>query len=177
MTRRILTIAAILALAACRPVSHPPPEPTSSDGSAETTEIVADPDVEVAPDPSPVEEPRQADTAELLAPPSLPSLMRQAGYDRASEANLADFVHVPPGAEGEAGTFGEGQNAVRVALIAYPNPRYVRPHVTDVRERTRVLAEAREAVLFHHRWVVHIVAVDHERVEEAEERIRRVLGW
>ena len=117
------------------------------------------------------------DTAEELAPPTLPSLMRQAGYDRASEASLADFVHVPPGAEGEAGVFGEGERAVRVAMIAYPNPRYVRPHVTDVQERIRVLPNPREAVLHHHRWVVHLMAVDKETADETAERLREVLGW
>ncbi|MFT6395565.1 MAG: hypothetical protein ACJAYU_000307 [Bradymonadia bacterium] len=103
--------------------------------------------------------------------------MRQAGFERASEADLADFVHLPPGAEGEAGVFGEGNRAVRIALISYPNPRYVRPHVTDVQERIRVLPNPREAVLHHHRWVVHLMAVDRATADDTAERIRTVLGW
>ncbi len=146
-------------------------EPGSGDGAA--------PQEVAAAEPQPIQDSQDTgpDVAEDLAPPTLPSLMRQAGFERASAADLAEFVHLPPGAEGEAGVFGEGERAVRIALIAYPNPRYVRPHVTDVRERIRVLPNPREAVLHHHRWVVHLMAVDRATADEAAERIRNVLAW
>lgn len=193
MITRTLTLVGLIALTACqRPSPEVEPAPLS-DGAPEAAvnEAGAGAEAEAeagsgaetsqgeendAPDARRPDE-AETDTSEELAPPTLPSLMRQAGYEHASEAALSDFVHVPPGAEGEAGTFGEGANAVRVALIAYPNPRYVRPHVTDVLERARVLEEARETVLSHHRWVVHIVAVDRERADDAAARLARVLGW
>lgn len=118
-----------------------------------------------------------APPAALEPPPSLPSVMRRAGFVEASPADLADFVHVPPGAEGQAGVFGEGERSVRVALIAYPNPRYVAPHLSDVQERARVLPDAREAAVASGRMIVHVMAVDGATAREVADRIAAVLGW
>ena len=183
---RHLPLLAALVLFACRPgADTPDAAPTAEplDGSAEAVEETSAPTEAPASGSGVDEAPAELDVAaapdlaDEFAPPSLPSLMRQAGFERASEADLADFVHVPPGAEGEAGVFGEGDRAVRVALIAYPNPRYVRPHVTDVLERIRVLPNPREAVLYHHRWVVHLMAVDRATADETAARLLGVLRW
>jgi len=103
--------------------------------------------------------------------------MRRIGYETAGEADLAEFVHVPPGARGESGVFGSGEHQVRVALIEYPNPRYVRPHLSDVQERVRVLPSAREAVLAHERWIVHVMAADLATAELTRSRIAEALFW
>jgi hypothetical protein len=110
-------------------------------------------------------------------PASLPVLMRQIGFDDASEADLAEFVHLPPGAEGTAGAFGGGAAQVRVALVGYPNPRYAAPHVSDIRERVRVIPSARESVATHGRWVIHVLAVDRATAEDVRDRLVEVLGW
>lgn len=189
MTRLPLVLA-LFVFASCKPDADPGSQspPTSDEALEPAAEETEAPHVdegsaeeqaaEVAePEPEPEALDVGPDLAEDLAPPTLPSLMRQAGFERASQADLADFVHLPPGAEGEAGVFGEGERAVRIALIAYPNPRYVRPHVTDVQERIRVLPNPREAVLHHHRWVVHLMAVDRATADESARRIQAVLGW
>lgn len=103
--------------------------------------------------------------------------MRGIGYTDASPASLDEFVHLPPGAEGEAGTFGSGERTVRVALIGYPNRHYARPHVTDVAERNRVLPAPREAIVSNGRWVVHVAAADRESAEAVVERVREALDW
>ncbi len=94
-----------------------------------------------------------------------------------AEADLAEFVHLPPGAEGTAGAFGGGAAQVRVAVVGYPNPRYAAPHVSDIRERVRVIPSAREAVATHGRWVIHVLAVDRATAEDVRDRLVEFLGW
>ena len=103
--------------------------------------------------------------------------MRRIGFIEADSADLTEFAHLPPGAEGQAGAFGEGERVVRVASIAYPNPRYVAPHLTDVRERIRVLPNPREAVLAQDRWIIHIMARDLDTANEVRDGLAATLGW
>lgn len=90
--------------------------------------------------------------------PDLVALMRAEGWPDATAAELLEFVPVPPGAEGHAGIFGREREQVRVALILYANERFARPHVTDVEERRRVVADLPEAVARSGRLVVHVRA-------------------
>ncbi len=149
-------------------------EPTHSAGSGTPTPVsTAEADAggaAVAPAP-------MAAGSDVQDPPSLPVMMRQIGFDDASEADLAEFVHLPPGAEGTAGAFGGGAAQVRVAVVGYPNPRYAAPHVSDIRERVRVIPSAREAVATHGRWVIHVLAVDRATAEDVRDRLVEFLGW
>jgi len=118
-----------------------------------------------------------ADTPEVPEPPPLVEIMRRAGYTDAADADLAEFVHVPPGAEGEAGSFGDGEGEARVAFVRYPNDRYARPHVTDVAERRRILPELGEAIVAEGRFVAHVRAVDRVTADAVANRIADSLGW
>ena len=119
-----------------------------------------------APTPSPADE-----------EPSLVPMMQAIGYTGADDVDLAEFVHAPPAARAEAGSFGNGANQVRVALIIYPNPRYAEPHYHDVRERVAVVPGEGEAVLLHESIVIHIRAVDRDTAVDTRNRLATSLGW
>ena len=109
--------------------------------------------------------------------PDLVAVMRSVGFPESASADLADFVPVPPGAEGVAGTFVEGSTEVRVAVILYPNEQYARPHVTDVEQRLRVVPGTPEAVRRSGTMVVHVRAADPARATEVADGVAAQLGW
>lgn len=174
-------LAVAVALAGCSR-SETPQEPGSGSGAAEAAPAegsapAAGADSAGTPPPAIAAPPAPDEGSGVAVPPSLPALMRRVGFVEAGPEDLAAFVHLPPGAEGQAGVFGEGDRAVRVALIAYPNPRYVAPHLSDVQERVRVLPNPREAAVAHDRFIVHVMAVDRATADEVAGRIAETLGW
>lgn len=187
MTRALMAAAVLgVALAACRGAGDGPTTDGSGAGTAEGSATQAAPaptagpgiaavaDAGAAPAETRYAEP-PADPTE--APPDLVTLMRAIGFADAMPADLADFVHVPPGAEGEAGSFGGSEGEVRVALVRYPNPRYARPHRTDVEERRRVVPDLGEAVAQQGRFVVHVRAAQRSRADQVVAAIVEELGW
>lgn len=185
MNRPLVLACAFVAtlVAGCdRPSDPPPPaegsgeEPTTAAAPTEGSAAAA-PDAPAAP-PSTADATAEAEETEpSLAPPALAALMRRIGYAEASEADLDAFAHLPPGATGDAGAFGSGDATVRAALIAYPNARYVAPHLNDVRERERVLPSPREAAVAHDRWIFHVMARDHDTAREVANAAADALGW
>ena len=170
MSVRTLIVVVAMASACSRP-SEPTAEPSAAadapravaeEGSAEEAE---EPEAEGSAD------------ADTPAPPPLERLMRDLGYDDPSEAQLADFVPVPPGATGEAGVFGRGDETLRVALFRYPNPRFAGPHVRDLEERRALLPDGGEAFVARGPYVIHVEAIDRARADEAAAEIRARLRW
>lgn len=145
-------------------------EPSATEATAPGT--APETDTQTGADTEPAAQPESS-----LAPPALAGLMRRIGYAEASEADLDAFAHLPPGATGDAGTFGSGEATVRVALIAYPNARYVAPHLNDVHERERVLPSPREAAVAHDRWILHVMARDHASARAVADAAADALGW
>jgi hypothetical protein len=117
----------------------------------------------------------EEDAADPL--PDLVGLMRRAGFAEAGRADLAAFVPVPPGATGVAGTFSSPDGEVRVAVVAYPNEQYARPHQTDIEERRRVVADTAEAVARRGAVVLHVRAGDRAAADELAARLAREMGW
>jgi hypothetical protein len=114
---------------------------------------------------------------ETVAAPELQALMRRAGFTPAGEADVAEFVPVPPGATAEAGSFVAGERTVRVVVVAYPNPRYARPHVTDVLERRRLVPSAGDAVLSRGPVVVQVHGATRADADETAAALQRLLEW
>ncbi len=128
--------------------------------------------------PQPLVESQPEPTAAApVATPSLVPMMRELGYTSAEEIDLAEFVHAPPAAHAEAGSFGNGAQQVRVALVIYPNDRYAAPHFNDVRERLAVVPELGEAVLMHDTAVIHIRAVDRQTALQTRDALASALSW
>lgn len=143
------------------------PAATTDEGSAESPAAASSDDEQAEAAAEPVEPP----------PPPLVEIMRRVGYTDASEADLAEFVHLPPGADGEAGSFGDGAGEARVAFVRYPNPRYARPHVTDIMERRRLLPELGEAIVSDGRYVAHVRAANRATADAVADRIADSLAW
>ena len=162
-------------MAACAPeqgdvVPEPVAEPAAELSEAaepEPTAVVVDDEVAQA-------------SAEAVTPTEIPSLvpmMQGIGFASGEDVDLAEFVHAPPAARAEAGSFGDGAEQVRVALIVYPNPRYAEPHFNDVRERVAVIPGSGEAVLMHGVSVIHLRAVDRDTAVRVRDRLAVSLGW
>ncbi len=190
MIRVLVVLAALSAVfAGCQRGGDAPDDdgsgvPTAADGTG--TPTAPGPEAPAADEAAPVDAATPpADDARYAAPPDDPTepppdlvtLMRAIGFADAVPADLADFVHVPPGAEGEAGSFGGSDGEVRVALVRYPNPRYARPHRTDVEERRRVVPDLGEAVAQQGRFVVHVRAAQRSRADAVVAAIVEELGW
>jgi hypothetical protein len=178
----LLAMGSCLALHACRSghvddgASASSQSTQDEEGSSPVGSFEAEVDEE-APTPSVDEVAERSDMPDESPPPGLVEMMRRAGYTDASQADLAEFVHLPPGADGEAGSFGDGQGEARVAFVRYANERYARPHVTDVLERRRILPGLGEAVASDGRYVIHVRAVDRVTADAIAARIADSLGW
>lgn len=103
--------------------------------------------------------------------------MRRAGFAGAGEARADEFVPVPPGATAEAGSFDNAERSVRAVLVRYPNPRYARPHVTDVLERRRLLPQSGDAVLSRGAVVIQLQAATREIADGLAVELQRLLEW
>ena len=102
--------------------------------------------------------------------------MRDLGYDDPSEAQLADFVPVPPGATAKRASSAAATRR-SVALFRYPNPRFAGPHVRDLEERRALLPDGGEAFVARGPYVIHVEAIDRARADEAAAEIRARLRW
>lgn len=176
----VVSAAAMLTAACDRGAEDAPAEPATGAATAlpEAQTAPDEPATEAAPTPPAADatEPAAA-VDDTPPPPSLPALMRRVGYVEADSADLADFVHLPPGATGQAGAFGHDEETVRVALISYPNSRYARPHFVDVQTRVNVLPNPREAALVNGRYLVHIMARDLDTANRVRDQIAETLQW
>jgi hypothetical protein len=113
----------------------------------------------------------------VIEVPSLDSLMRRAGFGGAGQVRPDEFVPVPPGATAEAGSFDNAERSVRAVLVRYPNPRYARPHVTDVLERRRLLPQSGDAVLSRGAVVIQLQAATRESADALAAELQRLLEW
>lgn len=69
----------------------------------------------------------------LLPPPDLTAWVAPAGFTKGGPVAPTDFVPLPPGALATAFRFEASDSAVDALAVRYPNQRYARPHVSDVR--------------------------------------------
>jgi hypothetical protein len=69
----------------------------------------------------------------LLPPPDLAAWVAPAGFTKGAAVAPTDFVPLPPGALATAFRFEASDSAVEALAVRYPNERYARPHVSDVR--------------------------------------------
>lgn len=125
----------------------------------------------------PTAEPAAARAAEPAPLVDLVALMREVGFADARPEDLAQYVPVPPGAVGAAGSFAGPEGEVRVALIRYANPNYVRPHLSDLEERRRVIEQLAEAWANDATTVLHVKAIDRATAERVRDAIVARLGW
>ena len=72
-------------------------------------------------------------TGKLLPPPDLAAWVASAGFTKGAAVAPADFVPLPPGALAAAFRFEATDSTVEALAVRYPNERYARPHVSDVR--------------------------------------------
>ena len=68
-----------------------------------------------------------------LPPPDLGAWVAPAGFTKGAAVAPTDFVPLPPGALATAFRFEASDSAVEALAVRYPNERYARPHVSDVR--------------------------------------------
>lgn len=175
MRRLLLSLCSLCLLACPSSGGERAASPTALEGSASAVEeVVAEvPAAQAAPAEAPVGD----DEASVLVPPPLPELMLRLGYSDPTEVALAEFVPVPPGATGEAGAFGRGEETVRVALIRYANERFAGPHVRDLAERRAILPDRGEAYLHAGRFVLQVEAVDRATADALVARLAGALRW
>ena len=69
----------------------------------------------------------------LLPPPDLAAWVAPAGFTKGAVVAPTDFVPLPPGALAPAFRFEATDSSVEALAVRYPNERYARPHVSDVR--------------------------------------------
>ena len=69
----------------------------------------------------------------LLPPPDLTAWVAPAGFTKGAAVAPTDFVPLPPGALATAFRFEASDSAVEALAVRYPNERYARPLVCDVR--------------------------------------------
>ncbi len=69
----------------------------------------------------------------LLPPPDLAAWVAPAGFTKGAAVSPADFVPLPPGALATAFRFEANDSSIEALAVRYPNERYARPHVSDVR--------------------------------------------
>ena len=69
----------------------------------------------------------------LLPPPDLAAWVAPAGFTKGAAVAPTDFVPLPPGALAAAFRFEATDSSVQALAVRYPNERYARPHVSDVR--------------------------------------------
>jgi hypothetical protein len=178
------TAASLLLLGACRPAPAPG---AAGDGSAAGSGASSASAAAAATGPSPegtgtavalANEPEGSAEAREPAPlPDLVALMRDVGYPDARPDDLARYVPVPPGAIGAAGSFAGVGGEVQVALIRYANANYVRPHLTDLEERRRVVPELAEAWAHDTTAVLHVRAADRATAQRVCDAVSARLGW
>lgn len=68
-----------------------------------------------------------------LPPPDLGAWVAPAGFTKGAAVAPTDFVPLPPGALAAAFRFEATDSSVEALAVRYPNERYARPHVSDVR--------------------------------------------
>lgn len=181
----VLTLSLWFGVSACQPGGgDPPPASASGSGAAEETAPGSGSSASeqtaaaaAAPAPGSGAVPTDGSSAAAVDVPSLESLMRRAGFAGAGEARADEFVPVPPGATAEAGSFDNAERSVRAVLVRYPNPRYARPHVTDVLERRRLLPQSGDAVLSRGPVVIQVQAATREIADGLAVELQRLLEW
>ena len=110
----------VLLLVACNraPAPAAPSEAGSGSGSAAS---------------APAAEGVAAPKAELLPPPDLAPWLAPAGFTKGAAIPPATLLPLPPGALAAAYRFEGADTSFDALAVRYPNERYARPHVSDVR--------------------------------------------
>ena len=169
-----------LGIAACQS----PQADTPGDGS-EALQATAPSDDGSAPTagqepvPSAPDSPSAAGAAEQQSqtPVDLEALLTRAGFVAQGELRVDEFVPVPPGATATAATFGRADSTARAVLVQYPNPRYARPHVTDVLERRALMPDSGDAVLARGSTVIQLRMGNRAQADALAEELRVLLQW
>ena len=117
-TLPLLALLGLFALGCNRNAAPAPAAAGSGSGSG------ADPAASAAVVPAP---------DKLLPPPDLTAWVAPAGFTKGAAVAPTDFVPLPPGALATAFRFEASNSAVEALAVRYPNERYARPHVSDVR--------------------------------------------
>ena len=115
-----LTLAGLVA-AACNPAPAPSAAPSGSGSGSGAQAPAAAAAAVVAPAPRP------------LPPPDLAPWVAAAGFSKGAAVAPAAFVPLPPGALAAGFRFDATESSVEALAVRYPNERYARPHVSDVR--------------------------------------------
>jgi hypothetical protein len=114
----LIALSGLFALGCNRNASSAPAAAGSGSGSGATPAAAA----AVIPAPG-----------KLLPPPDLAAWVAPAGFTKGAAVAPTDFVPLPPGALAAAFRFEATDSSVEALAVRYPNERYARPHVSDVR--------------------------------------------
>jgi hypothetical protein len=85
-------------------------------------------------------------------------VMGRAGFERAVEDDLADYLPLPPRASGQVGRFVRAGEPVSVTRITYVETLSANRHEDWFQERRAILTGAHERVVRYGPTVIHIVA-------------------
>jgi len=118
----LLALTGLLAVACNRAPAPPSAASGSGSGSGASPAAPAPGAAAVVPVPS-----------KPLPPPDLAAWVAPAGFTKGALVAPADFVPLPPGALAVANRFDATDSSVEALAVRYPNERYARPHVSDVR--------------------------------------------
>ena len=119
-TLLLIALSGLFAVGCNRNSNAPPAAAGSGSGSGSGAAPAAAAAVVPAPD-------------KLLPPPDLGAWVAPAGFTKGAAVAPTDFVPLPPGALATAFRFEASDSAVEALAVRYPNERYARPHVSDVR--------------------------------------------
>jgi hypothetical protein len=102
-----------------------------------------------------------------VVPVDLFEIMRAGGWELAGEEDLADYLPIPPRADGQIGRFARAGAVVSVARVTYPAEVFADPHESWIRERIATLPDAHERVVRRGATVIHVRGAAASEVEAA----------
>jgi hypothetical protein len=103
-------------------------------------------------------------------------VMRAGGWELAMEEDLADYLPIPPRAQGQIGRFTRANLPLSVARVTYPAEVFADPHESWIRERIATLPQAHERVVRRGATVVHIRAESAVDADDAARLFEAAMG-
>ena len=110
------------------------------------------------------------------APPDLAAWVASAGFTKGAAVAPPDFGPLPPGALATAFRFEASDSAVEALAVRYPNERYARPHVSDVRTPDPGGSKVARKVVQNGSLVVEVRGADPAAVARFASAVAKGLG-